>query len=193
LGLTDKIVEGFGDLTLHADNIYNYAEHGLQGFVTFAGELYIQNATGQSLFGIMVDSMVNILPLRTFSKLYTEVPYDLGKFLFKTSEKSNMYVKEIFGMLDDYDKESLLFVALLGHNFQKSLFLTINMYDTTVNVLVKNYFKSVFIKLFDVSDESFLNQIRNDSGFIYMSKESYYLATNNDSLSNVVFEKDVLL
>jgi hypothetical protein len=33
----------------------------------------------------------------------------------------------------------------------------------------------------------------NDSGFIYMSKESYYLATNNDSLSNVVFEKDVLL
>jgi hypothetical protein len=70
-------------------------------------------------------------------------------------------------MLDDYDKESLLFVALLGHNFQKSLFLTINMYDTTVNVLVKNYFKSVFIKLFDVSDESFLNQIRNDSGFIY--------------------------
>jgi hypothetical protein len=96
-------------------------------------------------------------------------------------------------MLDDYDKESLLFVALLGHNFQKSLFLTINMYDTTVNVLVKNYFKSVFIKLFDVSDESFLNQIRNDSGFIYMSKESYYLATNNDSLSNVVFEKDVLL
>ena len=191
-GLFDSLTEGLSGLVEHADDIYYYTQQGLYGLITIAGETYNNNFYNKSLLEIGLDTTLNIIPLRSFSKSFTEVPYKIGESAVKVTEESKTFVKEIFRMLDDYDKESMIFLDSISHRAQKAVFASINTVDTTINVLIRNLFSQIYSQIMKLGYSTYDDAKREVDGFITKSKESYYVA-NQCNISFNFFERGVTI
>ena len=124
---------------------------------------------------IVIDSVFNSIPLRTYSKTFSEYPYRLGSMVKKVSKDSDSYVKNMFKMLDRYDKELKIFGEEVGDLLRASVFVTFNAFETTVNVLCNNYIYDVFKMVFDTKNSTFLSELMG-FGFNITSRDSSYVA-----------------
>ena len=144
------------------------------------------------LFWTIPDIAINMIPLRSFSKTFTEIPYEIGESIVNVSEETDTFVKEVFKMLDNYDKESVIFLDSLIHKAQKAVFATINVYDTTVNVLIRNLFSQIYSQIMKLGYSTYDDAKCEVDGFITKSKESYYVA-NQCNISFNFFERSVTI
>jgi len=133
-----------------------------------------------------------MIPLRSFSKTFTEIPYEIGESIVNVSEETDTFVKEVFKMLDNYDKESVIFLDSLSHRAQKAVFASINTVDTTINVLIRNLFSQIYSQIMKLGYSTYDDAKREVDGFITKSKESYYVA-NQCNISFNFFERCVTI
>lgn len=174
VGIVDKISEGVGHLAEHSQYFYDAFESGTNAVITFVGE-FLTKTENQTIESIAIDSVFNSIPLRTYSKTFSEYPYRLGSMIKKVSKDSDSYVKNMFKMLDRYDKELKIFGGEVSNLLRASVFVTFNAFETTVNVLCNNYIYDVFKMVFDTKNSTFLSELMG-FGFNITSRDSSYVA-----------------